>query len=128
MPLLEVYIIMTSKWHLSLLCKTVMFSLREEKKRNTTDNKMPIFFFLFLFVFSSCWISSDTHLLYIIHGPICAALLVGIFKIIIWFSYLFSGCSSGTYKVGKSLQLTCRGHSFTGFSLNTLGALDAPDT
>lgn len=24
-----------------------------------------------------CWISSDTHLLYIIHGPICAALLVG---------------------------------------------------
>lgn len=30
---------------------------------------------LFLFHFS-CWISSNTSLLYIIHGPICAALLV----------------------------------------------------
>lgn len=27
----------------------------------------------------NCWISSDTHLLYIIHGPICAALLVNLF-------------------------------------------------
>ncbi|KAM4626439.1 calcitonin gene-related peptide type 1 receptor isoform 1-T2 [Discoglossus pictus] len=27
----------------------------------------------------NCWLSSDTHLLYIIHGPICAALLVNLF-------------------------------------------------
>ncbi|XP_048342304.1 calcitonin gene-related peptide type 1 receptor [Sphaerodactylus townsendi] len=27
----------------------------------------------------NCWISSDTHLLYIIHGPICAALVVNLF-------------------------------------------------
>ncbi|XP_067832882.1 calcitonin gene-related peptide type 1 receptor-like isoform X2 [Heptranchias perlo] len=27
----------------------------------------------------NCWISSGTHLLYIIHGPICAALLVNLF-------------------------------------------------
>ncbi|XP_063286264.1 calcitonin gene-related peptide type 1 receptor isoform X1 [Pelobates fuscus] len=27
----------------------------------------------------NCWISSDTHLLYIVHGPICAALLVNLF-------------------------------------------------
>uniref|UniRef100_A0A8C5U7F3 Calcitonin gene-related peptide type 1 receptor n=1 Tax=Malurus cyaneus samueli TaxID=2593467 RepID=A0A8C5U7F3_9PASS len=31
------------------------------------------------FCLSDCWISSDTHLLYIIHGPICAALLVNLF-------------------------------------------------
>ncbi|XP_015421595.1 PREDICTED: calcitonin gene-related peptide type 1 receptor [Myotis davidii] len=30
-----------------------------------------------LYYNDKCWISSDTHLLYIIHGPICAALLVG---------------------------------------------------
>ncbi|ELK27698.1 Calcitonin related peptide type 1 receptor [Myotis davidii] len=29
-----------------------------------------------LYYNDKCWISSDTHLLYIIHGPICAALLV----------------------------------------------------
>lgn len=28
------------------------------------------------FLIHSCWISSNTSLLYIIHGPICAALLV----------------------------------------------------
>ncbi|XP_067880942.1 calcitonin gene-related peptide type 1 receptor-like isoform X2 [Heterodontus francisci] len=27
----------------------------------------------------NCWMSSDTHLLYIIHGPICVALLVNLF-------------------------------------------------
>ncbi|KAH0621570.1 hypothetical protein JD844_023017 [Phrynosoma platyrhinos] len=27
----------------------------------------------------NCWIRSDTHLLYIVHGPICAALLVNLF-------------------------------------------------
>ncbi|KAF7245069.1 Calcitonin gene-related peptide type 1 receptor [Varanus komodoensis] len=27
----------------------------------------------------NCWISSETHLLYIVHGPICAALLVNLF-------------------------------------------------
>ncbi|KAM9123959.1 calcitonin gene-related peptide type 1 receptor isoform 1-T2 [Pangshura tecta] len=27
----------------------------------------------------NCWISSETHLLYIIHGPICAALVVNLF-------------------------------------------------
>lgn len=27
----------------------------------------------------NCWISSDTHLLYIVHGPTCAALLVNLF-------------------------------------------------
>ncbi|XP_078390655.1 calcitonin gene-related peptide type 1 receptor-like [Cetorhinus maximus] len=27
----------------------------------------------------NCWISSNTHLLYIVHGPICAALLVNLF-------------------------------------------------
>lgn len=46
-------------------------------------------FLLSLFVFSSCWISSDTHLLYIIHGPICAALLVGIFQIICFSCFFF---------------------------------------
>ncbi|XP_005430058.1 calcitonin gene-related peptide type 1 receptor [Geospiza fortis] len=35
-----------------------------------------------LYYNDNCWISSDTHLLYIIHGPICAALLVSIFQII----------------------------------------------
>lgn len=52
---------------------------------------MPWFFFflIFLFVFFSCWISSDTHLLYIIHGPICAALLVSIFQIVFCFLGLF---------------------------------------
>ncbi|XP_018430057.1 PREDICTED: calcitonin gene-related peptide type 1 receptor [Nanorana parkeri] len=32
-----------------------------------------------LYYNDNCWISSDTHLLYIIHGPICAALLVNLF-------------------------------------------------
>lgn len=32
-----------------------------------------------LYYNDKCWISSDTHLLYIIHGPICAALLVNLF-------------------------------------------------
>ncbi|XP_073414179.1 calcitonin gene-related peptide type 1 receptor [Dendrobates tinctorius] len=32
-----------------------------------------------LYFNDNCWISSDTHLLYIIHGPICAALLVNLF-------------------------------------------------
>ncbi|GAB0191774.1 calcitonin gene-related peptide type 1 receptor-like [Grus japonensis] len=32
-----------------------------------------------IFFYFNCWISSDTHLLYIIHGPICAALLVNLF-------------------------------------------------
>uniref|UniRef100_A0A2K6EVZ4 Calcitonin receptor like receptor n=1 Tax=Propithecus coquereli TaxID=379532 RepID=A0A2K6EVZ4_PROCO len=34
-----------------------------------------------LYYNDNCWISSDTHLLYIIHGPICAALLVCIILI-----------------------------------------------
>uniref|UniRef100_A0A8C5Q1T5 Calcitonin gene-related peptide type 1 receptor n=1 Tax=Leptobrachium leishanense TaxID=445787 RepID=A0A8C5Q1T5_9ANUR len=32
-----------------------------------------------LYFNDNCWISSDTHLLYIVHGPICAALLVNLF-------------------------------------------------
>ncbi|XP_053568824.1 calcitonin gene-related peptide type 1 receptor [Bombina bombina] len=32
-----------------------------------------------LYYNDNCWISSDTQLLYIIHGPICAALLVNLF-------------------------------------------------
>ncbi|XP_075036091.1 calcitonin gene-related peptide type 1 receptor [Mixophyes fleayi] len=32
-----------------------------------------------LYYNDNCWIGSDTHLLYIIHGPICAALLVNLF-------------------------------------------------
>uniref|UniRef100_G1K3G3 Calcitonin gene-related peptide type 1 receptor n=1 Tax=Xenopus tropicalis TaxID=8364 RepID=G1K3G3_XENTR len=32
-----------------------------------------------LYYNDNCWISSETHLLYIIHGPICAALLVNLF-------------------------------------------------
>lgn len=32
-----------------------------------------------LYYNDKCWISSDTQLLYIIHGPICAALLVNLF-------------------------------------------------
>ncbi|XP_068091105.1 calcitonin gene-related peptide type 1 receptor [Hyperolius riggenbachi] len=32
-----------------------------------------------LYFNDNCWISSETHLLYIIHGPICAALLVNLF-------------------------------------------------
>ncbi|XP_075464984.1 calcitonin gene-related peptide type 1 receptor isoform X3 [Ascaphus truei] len=32
-----------------------------------------------LYFNDNCWLSSDTHLLYIIHGPICAALLVNFF-------------------------------------------------
>ncbi|NWW37119.1 CALRL protein, partial [Panurus biarmicus] len=35
-----------------------------------------------LYYNDNCWISSDTHLLYIIHGPICAALLVRIFQMV----------------------------------------------
>lgn len=81
----------------------------------------------FLFVFSSCWISSDTHLLYIIHGPICAALLVGIFQII-YFSCLFSGCSSWVYKVGDSLKRKFRGHChLQDLSLKPAGALGTQD-
>ncbi|XP_010217320.1 PREDICTED: calcitonin gene-related peptide type 1 receptor [Tinamus guttatus] len=45
-----------------------------------------------LYYNDNCWISSDTHLLYIIHGPICAALLVSIFQIIC-FSFLFPDSS-----------------------------------
>nr|XP_014340300.1 PREDICTED: calcitonin gene-related peptide type 1 receptor isoform X2 [Latimeria chalumnae] len=33
----------------------------------------------FVFYNDNCWISAATHLLYIIHGPICAALLVNLF-------------------------------------------------
>ncbi|XP_069471869.1 calcitonin gene-related peptide type 1 receptor [Ambystoma mexicanum] len=32
-----------------------------------------------LYYNDNCWISSETHLLYVIHGPICAALLVNLF-------------------------------------------------
>uniref|UniRef100_A0A8C3SXL4 Calcitonin gene-related peptide type 1 receptor n=1 Tax=Chelydra serpentina TaxID=8475 RepID=A0A8C3SXL4_CHESE len=32
-----------------------------------------------LYFNDNCWISSETHLLYIIHGPICAALVVNLF-------------------------------------------------
>ncbi|KAM3917062.1 calcitonin gene-related peptide type 1 receptor [Leptodactylus fuscus] len=32
-----------------------------------------------LYYNDNCWISSDTYLLYVIHGPICAALLVNLF-------------------------------------------------
>ncbi|GCC26890.1 hypothetical protein chiPu_0005310 [Chiloscyllium punctatum] len=32
-----------------------------------------------LYYNDNCWISSETHLVYIIHGPICAALLVNLF-------------------------------------------------
>ncbi|MGH0150618.1 UNVERIFIED_CONTAM: hypothetical protein FKN15_066234 [Acipenser sinensis] len=32
-----------------------------------------------LYYNDNCWISSETHLLYIIHGPICTALLVNLF-------------------------------------------------
>ncbi|KAG8432814.1 hypothetical protein GDO86_017166 [Hymenochirus boettgeri] len=32
-----------------------------------------------LYYNDNCWISSETHLLYIVHGPICAALLVNLF-------------------------------------------------
>ncbi|XP_059822810.1 calcitonin gene-related peptide type 1 receptor-like isoform X2 [Hypanus sabinus] len=32
-----------------------------------------------LYYNDNCWISSETHLLFIIHGPICAALLVNLF-------------------------------------------------
>lgn len=59
---------------------------------------MPCFF-LFLFAFSSCWISSDTHLLYIIHGPICAALLVSIFQIMFCFLVCFLAALDGLIKV-----------------------------
>lgn len=31
-----------------------------------------------LYFSSSCWMSVDTHLLYIVHGPVMAALLVRI--------------------------------------------------
>lgn len=37
-----------------------------------------------LYYNDNCWISSDTHLLYIIHGPICAALLVNLFFLSTW--------------------------------------------
>lgn len=33
---------------------------------------------LMLYFSSSCWMSVDTHLLYIVHGPVMAALLVRI--------------------------------------------------
>lgn len=74
----------------------------------------------------SCWISSKTSLLYIIHGPICAALLVRSLRLFSWNQSHQQSNSHVTWSMFSLGSLfLLRNVAFAFFRVDTVGGLKA---